>query len=145
MSATLPQPEPGQRKAALHYRRAGQYQSLAQSLLAGASVDIAVAEILTAAAGAMLYEAAKQCVNAVANLNGHDPQGNHEKMAELRIIANTYPNYPDLENDSKAAWHLHIHADQASLPPDELAPALERTRRFIADMQRIYRAIAPTP
>ena len=84
-------------------------------------------------------------MNAVANLNGRDPQANHEKMAALRTIANTHPTYPDLIGDSRAAWELHIHADQASLPPGELASALEQTRRFIADLQSIYRAIAPTP
>ena len=142
-----PQPEAQLAKAARHYRRAGQYQTLAQSLLADASVAVAVAdaEILTAAAGALLYEAAKQCVNAVANLNGRDPQGNHEKMAELRTIANAHPNYPDLQDNSREAWHLHIHADQVNLTPDELATALERTARFISDLRSIYRATAPPP
>ena len=84
-------------------------------------------------------------MNAVANLNGRDPQANHEKMAALRTIANAHPYYPDLLDDSRAAWHLHIHADQFNLTPDELASDLERTRRFIADLQSIYRATAPTP
>ena len=142
----LPQPEPGLAKAAHHYRRAGQYQSLAQSLLAAAvDVDVADAEILTAAACALQYEAAKQCVNAVANLMGRDPQANHEKMAALRAIADAHPNYPNLIDDSRAAWHLHIHADQFSLPPGRLASALERTARFIADMRSIYRDTAAAP
>ena len=140
----LPQPEPGLAKAAHHYRRAGEYQSLAQSLLAGAYVDGADAEVLTAAAGALLYEAAKQCVNAVANRNGRDPQANHEKMAALRAIADAHPNYPNLIDDSRAAWHLHIHADQFNLPPGRLASAQERTARFVADMMSIYRATAPS-
>ena len=137
--------EPGQAKAALHYRRAGEYHELALTLIARPPVNAGATDILLASAGALLYEAAKQCVNAVANLTGRDPQANHEKMAALRTIANAHPTYPDLMGDSRAAWELHIHADQASLPPDELAPALEQTRRFIADMQRIYRAIAPPP
>ena len=143
----LPQPEPGLAKAAHHYRRAGQYQSLAQSLLAGATVGVGVAdaEILTAAAGALRYEAAKQCVNAVANLNGRDPQANHEKMAALRAIADAHPNYPNLIDDSRAAWHLHIHADQFNLPPGRLASAQERTARFVAYMMSIYRDTAPLP
>lgn len=140
-----PQPEPGPAKAARHYRRSGQYQNLAQGLLADASTDASAAEILTASAGALLYEAAKQCVNAVANLNGLDPQANHEKMAALRTIANTHPNYPDLQDASIAAWHLHIHADQFNLPPNDLASALAQTRRFIAAMQSIYRATTPSP
>lgn len=135
-----PQPEPGLAKAARHYRRAGEYQTLAQNLLAGASEDAADAEILKAAGGALLYEAAKQCVNAVANLSGIDPQANHEKMAALRAIVNAYPDYPDLIGDSREAWILHIHADQIDLTPDRLASALARTGRFIADMRSIYRA-----
>ena len=138
----LPQPEPGPAKAARHYRRAGEYQALAQNLLVGASEGAADAEILKAAGGALLYEAAKQCVNAVANLGGIDPQANHEKMAALRAIVNAHPGYPDLIGDSREAWILHIHADQIDLAPDRLASALERTGRFIADMRAIYRAAA---
>ena len=140
----LPQPEPGLAKAAHHYRRAGEYQTLAQNLLDGGAVNAQNAEILTAAAGALRYEAAKQCVNAVANLNGRDPQANHEKMAALRAIADAHPNYPNLIDDSRAAWHLHIHADQFNLPPGRLASAQERTARFVADMMSIYRATAPS-
>ena len=143
--AMLPQPEPGLAKAAHHYRRAGEYQSLAQNLLDGAAVNAQNAEILTTAAGALWYEAAKQCVNAVANLNGRDPQANHEKMAALRAIADAHPNYPNLIDDSRAAWHLHIHADQFNLPPGRLASAQERTARFVADMMSIYRDTAPSP
>ena len=66
---TLPS-EPGPAKAARHYRRAGEYYELAQGFLARASGDAGAADILVAAGGALLYEAAKQCVNAVANLNG---------------------------------------------------------------------------
>ncbi len=147
MIAMLPQPEARLAKAARHYQRAGQYQSLAQSLRAGARVDAdgADAEILTAAAGALRYEAAKQCVNAVANLTGRDPQANHEKMAALRAIADAHPNYPNLIDDSRAAWHLHIHADQFNLPPGRLASAQERTARFVAYMMSIYRDRAPAP
>ena len=139
----LPHPEPGPAKAALHYRRAGEYQTLAQNLLAGVSSSTGDADIRTAAGGALLYEAAKQCVNAVANLNGQDPRANHEKMDALRAIANAHPDYPDLIEDSREAWTLHIHADQADLPPDRQASALARTARFIADLQAIYRASAP--
>ena len=137
------QREPGPAKAALHYRRAGEYYELAPAILARASGAADAADILTASSGALLYEAAKQCVNAVANLNGRDPQANHEKMAELSAIANAHPSYTSLIRDAGASWALHIHADQANLPPDDLASALEQTRRFIVDMRRIYRAIAP--
>ena len=139
------QSEPGPAKAARHYRRAGEYYELAQDFLARASGDAGAADILVAAGGALLYEAAKQCVNAVANLNGRDPQGNHEKMAALRAIANAHPAYTRLIRDSGQSWALHIHADQGDLLPDELATALERAARFIADMRSIYRATAPAP
>ena len=90
-----------------------------------ASGDAGAADILVAAGGALLYEAAKQCVNAVANLNGRDPQANHEKMAALRVIANTHPAYPHLIRGSRTAWDLHIHADQGNLALPDLASALE--------------------
>ena len=153
--------EPGPAKAAFHYRRAGAYLQLAQAMMAQpstyASAQMAVdktpfralynldADIRLASAGALLYEAAKQSVNAVANLNGRDPQANHEKMAALRTVANAHPTYRYLARDARSALDLHIHADQAHLSPDELVSAMERTRRFIADLQSIYRAIAPTP
>ena len=136
------QGEPGPAKAARHYRRAGEYYELAQGFLARASGDAGAADILVAAGGALLYEAAKQCVNAVANLNGRDPQANHEKMAALRAIANTHPAYPNLIKGSRTAWDLHIHADQGNLALTDLASALEQTRQFIMDMRSIYRATA---
>ena len=134
------QRNPGPAKAALHYRRAGEYQGLAQDILARVSGDLDPGDTLVATAGALLYEAAKQCVNAVANLNGRDPQANHEKMAELLHIVNAHPNYPNLIDGAASAWLLHIHADQANLTRDEFAPALARTGRFVADMRAIYRA-----
>ena len=154
--------EPGPAKAAFHYRRAASYLQLAQVMMAqpSSSYDqarVAVAgahsralynldaDIRLASAGALLYEAAKQSVNAVANLNGRNPQTNQEKRAELRTIADTHTTYRYLARDARSAWDLHIHADQAHLTPDELASAMERTRRFIADLQNIYRAIAPPP
>ena len=139
------QGEPGPAKAAHHYRRAGEYYELAQGFLARASGDAGAADILVAAGGALLYEAAKQCVNAVANLNGRDPQANHEKMAALRAIANTHPAYPHLIRGSRTAWDLHIHADQGNLALPDLASALEQTRQFIMDMRSIYRATAGAP
>ena len=138
------QSEPGPAKAARHYRRAGEYYELAQGFLTRASGDAGAADILAAAGGALLYEAAKQCVNAVANLTGRDPQANHEKMAALRVIANAHPIYPNLIGDSRMAWELHIHADQEHLTPRELTAYSESTRRFIMDMRSIYRATAPS-
>ena len=122
---TLPS-EPGPAKAARHYRRAGEYTELAQDFLARASGDAGPADILVAAGGSLLYEAAKQCVNAVANLNGRDPQANHEKMAALLAIANAHPAYTYLIRDSAQSWALHIHADQGNLAPTELASALQQ-------------------
>ena len=159
----MTQPKPGPAKAALHHQRAGKYLELAQVMMAHRSssayalAQVAVAgapfralynldaDIRLASAGALLYEAAKQSVNAVANLNGCDPQANHKKMAALRTIANAHPKYSDLLDDSRKAWQLHIHADQAHLTPDELDYTLQRTIQFIADMQSIYCAIAPPP
>ena len=62
--------EPGPTKAALHYRNARQYQELAQTVMALPVSTVEYNILATPAAGALLYEAAKQCVNSVANLRG---------------------------------------------------------------------------
>ena len=141
---TLPS-EPGPAKAARHYRRAGEYYELAQGFLTRASGDAEAADILAAAGGALLYEAAKQCVNAVANLTGRDPQANHEKMAALRVIANAHPTYPNLIGDSRNGLGV-AHTRRPGAPYAAGIDSLfGKYRRFIMDMRSIYRATAAAP
>ena len=136
--------EPGPIKAHWHYQRAIAYRELAQELLAQSRADPERAEILADAAGAMLYESAKQCVNAVANLRGRDPQGNRAKMAEIRaIIAEGFTSL-NLQRGPRAAWDLHIHADQGTLLPERFSEQFTRATAFIDEMQAIYRNLTPT-
>ncbi len=138
-------PEPGPQKADIHYRRAGEYQELAQRLLADSSNSNGETDIQADAAGALLYEAAKQSVNAVANLRGQDPQENQAKLAELRNIAQDYPEVPNLTRGAREAWNLHIHADQAGLAPAELTAQFSGATAFVNAMRRIYLAVLGTP
>ena len=135
--------EPGPDKARRHYQRADAYRDLAQELLEQSFRAIAPrAEILADAAGALMYEAAKQCVNAVANLHGRDPQDNRAKMGEINAIVAEGFTVFDLVEGSRAAWELHIHADQATLLPDRFGDRFNTAADFIDEMQAIYRSIA---
>ena len=135
-------PEPGPDKAHWHYQRANSYREIAQELIERSRADAGRAEVLADVAGALLYEAAKQCVNAVANLRGNDPQDNHAKVAEVRaIIAEGLTSY-DLRGGARAAWELHIHADQGGLLPDRFAGRFAMAADFVDEMQAIYRNIA---
>lgn len=132
--------EPGLAKAELHYRSARQYRELSQIVMATTS-DMVERNILAAGAGALLYEAAKQLVNAVANLHGQDPKGNREKLSEIHnIVAGQHTEF-DLLDGATAAWRLHIHADQFNLTPDVFNRNLTTANEFIAEMQAIYENI----
>ncbi|MYC33399.1 MAG: hypothetical protein F4X64_09510 [Chloroflexi bacterium] len=135
-------PEPGPDKAHWHYQRADAYRELAEGMLERSRTATEHAAVLADAAGALLYEAAKQCVNAVANLRGNDPQDNHAKIAVVRaIIAEGFTSY-DLRGGARAAWELHIHADQGGLLPDRFADRFAMAADFVYEMQAIYRNIA---
>ena len=96
--------EPGPTKAELHYRSAQQYHELARTV--SNTPDSPVERnILVASSGALLYEAAKQCLNAVANLRGRDPKGNQEKLSEINsIAADWHWVAPKSAFDAKVAW-----------------------------------------
>ena len=132
--------EPGLAKAELHYRSAQQYQELAR-IVTSAPEDPVGRDILVASSGALLYEAAKQCVNAVANLRGQDPKGNQEKLAEINSIAAACPTQSDLVIGARAAWYLHVHADQFHLTQAELDRNFTTATTFVSEMLAIYQCI----
>ena len=136
---TLPR-EPGLAKAELHYRNARQYRELAQIVLS-VSTDLVEHDILAAGAGALLYESAKQSVDAVANLHGRDPKGNHEKLEEIYRVMADYPSYSNLLLGAAATWYLHIHADQFDLTRDEFDQNFTATVSFIREMLTIYESV----
>ena len=137
--------EPGLDKAHWHYQRADEYRELAQELLEQSYRARALrAEVLADAAGALLYEAAKQCVNAVANLRGSDPQDNRAKIDEITaVIAQGFTTF-NLRGGARAAWDLHIHADQGDLTTVDFRERFALATDFIGEMQAIYRSITAT-
>ena len=136
--------EPGRDKARWHYEPAGAYQRLADELMEQSRTVPDRAEILADTAGALLYEAAKQGVNAVSNLRGRDPQDNRAKMAEIdRIIAEGLTQ-ADLRIGSRSAWELHIHADQGDLTTERFIGHFANADAFVNEMRTIYRSLATT-
>ncbi len=90
-------------------------------------------------AGTLLYESAKQCLNAVANRRGHDPLYTRYKMEQLGVIRILYPDVrDDLENGWQASMSLHIHADQGNLTQEEYQESWDRSQLFITIMMEIY-------
>lgn len=95
-------------------------------------------------AGALLYESAKQCLNAVANRRGYDPVYTREKMQYLGVIEMLYPDiHTTLEDGWQAAIALHIHADQGSLTEEEFHENWDKSQSFIGVMIEIYEEGTP--
>ena len=92
-------------------------------------------------AGALLYESAKQCINALANLVGRNPGPTGAKTAFLETVASQRPGAPsDLVNGWLAASRLHIHADRGNLDEASFRDAWAKAQRFITDLLAIYAA-----
>ena len=92
-------------------------------------------------AGALLYESAKQCVNALANQAGKNPGSTGAKKAYLYALAQEPPgDQYDLESGWLAASHLHIHADRGNLDEAGFRDSWADTQIFIADLLAIYAA-----
>ena len=91
------------------------------------------------AAGALMYEAAKQCVNAVANQRGSNPGTTAAKFNTLHTIAHTESSGNSLTLNWRSVTQLHIHADRGHLTDTEYAEAWEQPAAFIDDMLNIYR------
>lgn len=125
-------------KAALHHRHARQYRRLASFMSQLANTLDYEPETCRAAAGSLLYEAAKQHINAVSNQSGQNPQDNREKRTALHAIANSHPDYANLPRGAVAAWLLHIHADQFNLSDGEYAAYMAEAAQFAAAMDAIY-------
>ncbi|MCY3690389.1 MAG: hypothetical protein OXI54_14805 [Chloroflexota bacterium] len=90
-------------------------------------------------AGALLYEAAKQCINAVSNRNGQNPGATGSKTRYLESIASQPPGDGfDLAVGWEAAMRLHIHADREHLSDADFQKARMLAQNFIDDMLAIY-------
>lgn len=90
-------------------------------------------------AAALLYESAKQSINAVANLSGQNPGAVGAKKAYLRnLISRPLGNRFDLMQGWESATHLHIHADRGHLTQGDFRDAWQTAQAFIDDMLTIY-------
>ena len=119
-------------RAARHEARARNYLQKAEMLL-NEYTDLD-------SAGALMYEAAKQCINAVANQRGTNPGKTSGKVNVLRSLAEEQQGYPTLMRDWRFATKLHVHADREFLTDEDYREAWYWARAFIDDMLTIYAA-----
>ena len=91
-------------------------------------------------AGALLYESAKQCINAVANRQGENPGPTGAKIRFLRGMFDQQLTTPDLLKNWHNATQLHIHADRGNLLRPTFMENWRATQIFIDQMLLIYRA-----
>jgi len=88
--------------------------------------------------GALLYEAAKQCINAISNQRGSNPGTIGGKVNVLRALSTDEDEARDLMRYWQGADRLHIHADRGNLDATAYAGAWEQAQAFIESMLTIY-------
>ena len=123
--------DPQRRRAQFHFARVISYREDANLML----------EIYDRpySAAALLYESAKQSINAVANLNGQNPGAVGAKKAYLRNLISLPPgNRFDLLRGWESATQLHIHADRGHLTEEDFRESWQITQTFIEDALAIY-------
>ena len=89
------------------------------------------------AAGALIYEAAKQCINAVANLQCINPVATGAKRRFLISLVDSESAASDLLLNWRAAELLHINADRDNVSEQNFNDAWERVQAFIIQMLQI--------
>lgn len=90
------------------------------------------------AAGALICEAAKQCINAVANLQRINPVATGAKRRFLMSLVSADATASDLLLNWRAAELLHINADRGNVSEQNFNDAWQRFRAFIIQMLQIY-------
>ncbi len=116
-------------------RRSEWHLSMAQAYRSDA--DLMLERNSLYSAGALLYESAKQCVNALANQQGQNPGYTRAKTQYIRNIAGLY-SHARLENGWQSASRLHIHADRGNLDEEDFHQDRLVTQAFITDMLTIF-------
>ena len=106
------------------------YRRLAQLVLEREASPIA--------AGALLYEASKQCINAVANLQGVNPATTSAKRHFLIGLTERGTSTSDLLLNWRYANQLHVNADRAHLTESGYLDAWSGSQTFITQMLEIY-------
>ena len=89
-------------------------------------------------AAALLYESAKQCINALANQRGQNPATTGGKVNVLRTIATLETNGRELMRCWQSADKLHVHADRGHLITVEFNGYWNDAQSFIDSMLTIY-------
>lgn len=89
-------------------------------------------------AAILIYEAAKQCINAVANQHGLNPGSTGAKEDFLDSIAGHTGTPANLVSWWKSAAQLHIYADREHLARPDFVDAWAWAQSFIDDMLRLY-------
>ena len=123
-------PDQYRQRAVRHEARARNYRRQADLLLERDND--------TDCAGALLYEAAKQCINAVANQRGENPGTTGGKVNVVREVAAEEPNGTVLFTNWQSADKLHIHSDREHLTAFQYDEAWQQAQAFIAAMLTIY-------
>lgn len=90
------------------------------------------------ASGSLLYEAAKQCISAVASQQGMNPGPTGSKIRFLRNLASSVGAMPNLLDNWQAASALHVNADRLHLSEPEFDKAWTDAQAFINQMLQIY-------
>lgn len=123
-------PDQHRQRAVRHEARARNYRRQANLLLQrDADMDCAAA---------LLYEAAKQCINAVANQRGQNPGTTGGKVNVVRALAREDPQGAFLMQNWQRTDRLHIHADRGNLNTVAYSEAWEQAQAFIETMLTIY-------
>ena len=117
------------RRAEIHSDAARRYRHNANALRSQGE---------NASAGALLYEAAKSCINAVANQQGSNPVKTAVKFRFLQSLAAVTVTESDLIDGWDNAESLHTHADQFHLDDSDFSMAYSAAQAFIAEMLDIY-------
>ena len=117
-------------RAAFYEARARRYQRQAQLLLERDSDPDS--------AGILLYESAKQCINALANQQGTNPAATGEKMRFLFGVAEQETEYPNLVANWRVGAALHVHADRGHLTESKFMESWQAAQTFIDQMLLIY-------
>ena len=110
-------------RAARHESRARNYRLQAELLLERDN-DLDCA-------GALLYESAKQCINAVANQQGRNPGSTGAQEHFLYRIAEQDNAPSNLVQRWKSAAELHVHADRGHLEDSDFLERWARAQIFI--------------
>ena len=121
--------DPFLERATRHTSRATNYRRQAQELLTrNNDLDCA---------GALIYESAKQCINALANQHGANPAatGAKERFLIGFVQQNDVP--PGLFNRWKFATQLHVHADRGHLAEPDFMEYWRESEAFVEQMMRL--------